>query len=538
MGARALLGLLGLLGAGCEPVLPQADADTGGGSDAPSVGDTDEPVDTGPPAPCGFTSTAPPGDLVEGDRVTFTVGCSLSALDAVELSVLGLPPSAEFDPGTGVFEWQTNGADAGPVDLTFSAPAADGPPETLVVSLYIHNDEDAPGDRPPDPASYRTEFGLPVVHIDARGSLSESYVEADITLDGETVTGSAKVRGASSTAYPKKSYTLDFGGDELGVADWGERTRGHLYLLSTFDDNSYVRQKLVFDTWAAMAEAQGAQRLTPRSFFTVVYLNGDYLGLYLGVDRMDDEYIRHMGFSGEGDLYKSINHDANYRRVDARGREKGDLATGWEKKEGADESDFDPLRALMAFASAANPATLAAEGGEWVDLQEFMDWQILVTWTQSEDSAGKNAYLYRDDETGLFRCSPWDFNASYGQNWYTLRHPATYIHDFSYRNYIFEMTRAEPTLRAEMRARFAALSAPGGPLTAEWQLGTLDAYTDRIEAAATRDWARWGAEYERFDRWASPRDAAGDWNDYEGERAYLERWVTDREAEMADWMAE
>ena len=469
MGARALLGLFGLLGAGCEPVLPQADADTGGDSTPPSVGDTDEPVDTGPPAPCGFTSTAPPGDLVEGDLVTFTVGCSLSALDAVELSVLGLPPSAESDPGTGVFEWQTNGADAGPVDLTFSARRRTGHPRPSWCPSTSTTTRTRP-ETAPLTRVLRTEFGLPVVHIDARGSLSESYVEADITLDGETVTGSAKVRGASSTAYPKKSYTLDFGGDELGVADWGERTRGHLYLLSTFDDNSYVRQKLVFDTWAAMAEAQGAQRLTPRSFFTVVYLNGDYLGLYLGVDRMDDEYIRHMGFSGEGDLYKSINHDANYRRVDARGREKGDLATGWEKKEGADESDFDPLRALMAFASAANPATLAAEGGAWVDLQEFMDWQILVTWTQSEDSAGKNAYLYRDDETGLFRFSPWDFNASYGQNWYTLRHPATYIHDFSYRKYIFEMTRAEPTA-AEMRARFAALSAPGGPLTAEWQLG-------------------------------------------------------------------
>ena len=523
-------------GLGCTPAASQVE----GAEDAPAPDVGADDPDTAAPevVPCGLYASEAHWPVIEGDRVSLTVGCSLADLDAVSIEALGLPDGADFDPATGALSWQTDGADAGPVDLTFTAPAPDGLPETVVVSVYVHDSGEASGPRPPDPETYRTEFGLPVVHIDPVGGLSESYTSASITLDGETVSGSAKIRGASSTYYPKKSFTLDFEGEELGVDDWGDRTRGHLYLLSTFDDNSYVRQKLVFDTWQAMAEAQGAERLTPRTFFAVVYLEGEYLGLYLGVDRMDDEYIRHMGFTGEGDLYKSVNHDANFRLEDSRGATKGDLATGWEKKEGADETEFDPLRALMSFVGGADAATFAAEGDAWLDLDELMDWEMLVTWTQSEDSAGKNAYLYLDEETGRFRFSPWDFNASYGQNWYTLRYPASYVHDFSYRNRTFELIDAEPSLRARQAARYATLTAPGGPLTAAWQLETVEAYIDRIDLSARRDWAMWGDAYRDFERWESPRDAAGDWTDIDGERAYLEAWLLDRDAEMADWLAD
>ena len=72
--------------------------------------------------------------------------------------------------------------------------------------------------------------------------------------------------------------------------------QGHLILTSTFDDTSYVRQKLVYDLWRAMAESQDVQRLTPATFFAIMYLNGAYHGLYLACDRVDDEFIRHHDF--------------------------------------------------------------------------------------------------------------------------------------------------------------------------------------------------------------------------------------------------
>jgi hypothetical protein len=87
-------------------------------------------------------------------------------------------------------------------------------------------------------------------------------------------------------------------------------------LTSTFDDNSYVRQKLSYDLWAALAASADRPRLAPRTFFAVVYLNAEYHGLYVAVDRIDDEFVEQMGLDGDGELFKAVEHTANWDDVD------------------------------------------------------------------------------------------------------------------------------------------------------------------------------------------------------------------------------
>jgi spore coat protein CotH len=214
------------------------------------------------------------------------------------------------------------------------------------------------------------------------------------------VAGQAKVRGATSAGYPKQSYTLKFDDEELGVEEWGHKTRGHMVLITTFDDASYLRQKLVYDLYRAMADHQGVQRLVPRTFFAVVYLNGVYQGLYVGCDRIDDELARHSGFAdGEGNLYKAVSHDANLRLTGAGrgGRSpKRSLHAGYDKAEGppGDFSDLDRLVAAIGGASDADIAAGRAGMPNGIDIAEFMDWYILVGYAAAGDSAGKNSYLY------------------------------------------------------------------------------------------------------------------------------------------------
>ena len=76
-------------------------------------------------------------------------------------------------------------------------------------------------------------------------------------------------------------------------------------------------------------------------------------------------------------------------------------------------------------------ATVAAGGPRiGIDIDEFSDWLILVSYSLSDDSAGKNSYLYKGDAADgalgdLFRFVPWDFNDSWGQSWQTDRTLAT-----------------------------------------------------------------------------------------------------------------
>jgi hypothetical protein len=114
-----------------------------------------------------------------------------------------------------------------------------------------------------------------------------------------------------------------------------------------------------------------------------------------GCDRVDDEFVRHMGFpSGEGNLYKAVSHDANlYLTRDSGNRPKGSLRAGYEKVEGS-QADWSDLESLVRVLGGGSDAQVATGGmPKVIDEEEFMDWLILVSYSLSDDSGGKNSYL-------------------------------------------------------------------------------------------------------------------------------------------------
>jgi spore coat protein CotH len=273
-----------------------------------------------------------------------------------------------------------------------------------------------------------------------------------------------------------------------------------------------------------MAAYWDVPRLTPRTFFAVIYLSGSYHGLYTMCDRPDDHFAQEMGFSRGGNLYKSYDHDANFYRTDAYGGAKNTLHDGYDKKEGADLSDWSDLDALVAFSADHDHDAFWAEAGAWIDVPEFMDWFLFVHWLVAEDSAGKNAYLYNDPAAPLFRFCPWDFNHAFGQGWYTYRVGATTYDDFIGTNGIFAHFQGQVEASAELWGRMAALQAEG-PLRNEWLRDRLDEAYALIDRSATRDWSVWGPSFSSY--WG-----ASNRNDYEQEKAYLYDWIADRAAYM------
>ena len=490
----------------------------------PTPGETnpelDLPEPTGVEGLCALSAEFE-ANLLEGDLLEFQPIC---ADTTAEIELVSGPAGADYD---GAFTWQTDGADGGAHDLVFSASvSSDRIPEATAFRAWVADDPDL--GIPVDPDAYTEEWGLPVFHLEVGAAISQSYQSASLTYMGETWPMDIKIRGASSSSFAKPSYTLEFNDEEFLLDGW-ERSRNHLVLLSTFDDNSYVRQKLVYDLWLAMAEHQGVHRLTPRTFFAVVYLDGEYHGLYVGLDKVDDEFVDHAGLNRDGNLYKAINHDANFSLLSYYGTgPKSDLATGYEQKEGP--SDFADLRELVAFTGDADAETMMEDAEAFFDLDEFMDWYLLVFVSLSEDSAGKNCYLYNDpDSPWSFRYVPWDFNHSWGQNWYTARLSATnpQVYENAEWNRVFWAIRQTRT--DELIERWQGLRAEG-PLGVDWQLDTIDAYHALIDPSAERDWARWeGAHKAHW--WGAYRD---DWTSYDEEKAYLRQWIIDREAYLVD----
>ncbi|NOY28551.1 MAG: hypothetical protein GXP62_22075 [Oligoflexia bacterium] len=491
-------------------------------------------TDTGATTPladrsCELSADLADPNFTEGDTVSFSVACTGSLLTKdAQVVATTIPDGATFDADSLVLSWETGPADGGRFDMVFSTRPTDELntiPTATAITVWVADNPLLPDAVAVDPAAYTEEWGLPVIHIQTTTTLSQTDQPATLTWYGVALDGLIRIHGAASASYAKTSYRLKFPDTEIDLPAWGV-TRDHLILIASFDDNSYVRQKLIYDQWAAIADYWGLDRSTPRTFFVVVYLDGAYHGLYLAIDRIDNEFVRQMGFDDSGNLYKAINHDANFYLTNSSGSAKDTLHDGYEKEEGLPQDDFTDLDALVAFTGSSSTTDLIDQADNWVRLDEFMDWFLLIYYGQATDSAGKNAYLYHDPSSDRFVYTPWDFNASWGQSWYTLRLSSSELYSQTSYNKVFASILADPTASTALWARFSAMREDG-PYSLAWMQAMLDGYFALIDPSAQRDWDTWGPMYRR-EWWAPYRN--GDWTTYDQEKEYVRTWIEERDA--------
>jgi spore coat protein H len=498
-------------------------------------GDAVRPVVTKTSA-CVPSLVVAPEQPLEGETVALAVQCSEGSIAGHGATIFGGPLAAPAGEST---TWTPGLADAGTTPFLAATwtPDPEVLPSTVEAAVDVADAWREKKNVLVEPLLYQEEWGLPVLHLDPEENLDESYGAARTVFLGHEYTMEAKYRGASSLSYPQKSFTLKFDDkDKIDLGDFGMGHRDHLVLVTTFDDNSYVRQKMVYDLWAALAddallEGIGTnQRLVPRSFFVVLYLDGIYAGLYMAIDHIDDEFVRDMGFVGDGNLYKSVDHDANFARTDSGGRDKNTLHDGYEKKEGEPPNDFSDLDALVAFSADSDEDTFRAEAPQWMEVDEFVDWFFLVMFTDAADSAGKNAYLYDEDPADIdFHYAPWDMNHSLGQDWRTLRSSPNGA-GMSYWtgvNGIFDHFFDQDESEAEVGERAQHLLNEG-PLEAGAVEERMDTLVAQLGRHRERAWDRWGDRYLHYAGW----NWRNDFTTPDEELDYLRGWIEAHDASV------
>jgi hypothetical protein len=458
--------------------------------------------------------------IVEGETVVAALACTTEGEVRDEIVVAALPAGAVYDAARAELTWTPGLDQAAVYDLVLSVPGED---TTGSVRIGVADAFDTPGNVAPlDPLRYSAELGLPVIFVSPAPS-SEVYEPVTIVYGGRAYRAEAMLRGATSLSYPKNSYTVKFApGDHFDDPDRDFRDKKRIVLTQAFDDNTYVRQRLGFELWNAMDE----DHIEVQAYSAVVYLDGEFWGLYELTDHVDKNLFEAHGLSGAGNVYKSYNHDANFGPLTYDGDPKQTLHDGYYKKDGTpaegEPGAFDDLDTLVRFVSSATPSEFTAELYQRVDLRDVHDWYVFVTHALASDSGGKNAYLYHDPAGGPWRYAPWDLNHSYGQDWQTYRTPVDDFDDFGSRNNLFVRISDEPALAAGLAARYAAML--DGPLATAAVLARYDAMVAETAPVARRDWRRWSAAYDAYWR---DRD---DLTDYDGEVAYVRQWLSEREA--------
>ncbi|WP_241758571.1 CotH kinase family protein [Pyxidicoccus parkwayensis] len=524
---------------GTDSGTPDASVDAGTPPGETDAGTPD--AGTPPPKPTVCAPTA--GDarwVQEGETVTATVTCGTGLTGAdVRFTVDNLPANASFDAATATLRWTPTRTQAAVWNLVLreSSTGETGTLKVGVAPNIVASDKVTFSDA----ATYTEEYGLPVFHLSFDGSLtSGGYRPAQIVYRGRRYEIEAQYRGATSSVFPKRSLTFKFKDEDLfsepAFGD-GFKDRKRVVLITSFNDNSYLRPRLAFDLWNRMAE----DHVKIHTFSAVLYMNGRFMGVYTVADHVDKRLMAAHGISKDADLFKAVDNDANFSRLAHDGTPKSKLSQGFEKKEGTPQEgwphDFDTLDAFTAFVADSDAATFRTGFPQRAKASDYEDWWIFNTLILGTDSQGKNAYhVYDPAAGGPWRFVPWDLDASLGQNFDTTRSSPTARLTFAEDNLLFARILSEPSIAGPMRERYRKLLRD--ELKLETVLSLIDGYVKETAPAAKRDWAKWGPKYKSF---ASPTEppengyanfpnwhARTDFNEYEGEVEYVRQWVKTR----------
>jgi hypothetical protein len=222
-----------------------------------------------------------------------------------------------------------------------------------------------------------------------------------------------RIRGNTSRASAKKSFKVSFNTFQAGRQYNG---LDKLNLNGEHNDPSIIRSKLSWDIFGKLGFT------APRANHVKLFINGEYYGLYINVEHIDDEFIQKNFLSDEGNLYKCLYPaDLTYRgrqveayKFEDNGRRIYDLKTNEEA------DDYNDLANFIIFLNTSSDSQFENEIEDYINVDGVLRWMAVDILTANWDNywfLKNNFYLYYDPATQRFEFIPYDYDNTFGIWW-------------------------------------------------------------------------------------------------------------------------
>jgi len=247
----------------------------------------------------------------------------------------------------------------------------------------------------------------------------DPYFPAGFQCD-EEILGLVGVRfkGNSSFDIPtvKKSLKIDFNAYDDELRFYGLKK---LNLNNGFRDPTLLREKLFLDF---------AGRFVPalRVTFSRVSINGDYWGLYVVVEQVDETFAQsRFGGNEDGNLWKAAPPDGSGPNSDFGfdltwlGPEPGPYHDSYQLKTNTIEDDYSQLIEVIDVLNHVDPQDLPSRLEPLLDVSSALTGLALNSLFVNLDSytgSARNYYLYDRDDTGKITHIHWDTNEAFGRH--------------------------------------------------------------------------------------------------------------------------
>jgi spore coat protein CotH len=256
-----------------------------------------------------------------------------------------------------------------------------------------------------------------------------------------------RLRGNTSRYSQKKSFKVSFNRFTSGGKYYGVEK---LNLNGEHNDPSVIRAKVCWDMLRKM------EIPAPRANHVRVYINGDYYGLYINVEHIDEEFIKTRFTYNDGNLYKCL-YPANLNYLgsdpDLYKLESGDRRV-YELKINEETDDYSDLAGFIDILNNTSNNNLVCELDEVFNTYDYLKVIAVDILTGNWDGYiynQNNFYLYHNTSSGKMEYIPYDLDNTLGIDWIGRNWGTRNIYDWQqhgdhYRP-LYERIMSNPELR-------------------------------------------------------------------------------------------
>ncbi|WP_027420048.1 CotH kinase family protein [Crocinitomix catalasitica] len=249
------------------------------------------------------------------------------------------------------------------------------------------------------------------------GKLTINYPELDRPSQVNWI--GLEFRGASSLRYDKKSYGFRIYNDkstenESHAAFFDFENNEDWILDALYIDQSKLRNKTSFELWQSMGDAENHVSIESR--YVELFMNNNALGLYAFTE---DFTARLLDLNGSSVLYKGTdNSEATHFEELPHKAPLSSKWGDWQQKypKPSETIVWDDFQALNELVIKADDADFKANIGQQIDLDNIIDYFLLVNLCSAYDNIGKNWCFLKRNSTDKFIIVPWDLDATWGRD--------------------------------------------------------------------------------------------------------------------------
>ncbi len=237
-----------------------------------------------------------------------------------------------------------------------------------------------------------------------------------------------RFRGNTSRNAAKKSYKVSFNTYSPGRRFYGLEK---MNLNGENNDPSVIRAKLSWDLLRRLGIP------APRANHIDLYINGEYFGLYIHVEHIDDRFVNKRFGNDNGNLYKCLwPADLTYLGDDPeayKGMQSGRRT--YELQTNKQEDDYADLALFIGVLNNTPIEDLPCELEKVFNVDAYLRVMVYDLFAANWDGPifnKNNFYLYHNLESGQFEYIPFDLDNTFGIDWFIGNLASRDIYDWAH----------------------------------------------------------------------------------------------------------